>query len=130
MIEFNLPFTSGEWYAFIVAVLVMLIGVAIMVAPRPAMGFLGLAPDAAHPEGVSEIRAALGGLWAGLGLAAILLAQPLVYIALGLALAFAVIGRIISIVADGSFGKHCVAATVLEAACAFFPLAYGLQIIP
>lgn len=130
MIEFAWPFSTGEWLAWITAVMTILIGLVVMLLPRAFMGFMGLATKGDTNNGVSEIRGPFGGTFVGFGLAAIILAQPLVYIALGFAFAFAVVGRLISFFADRTFNMHCVAATILEIAAAFFPLAYGLGIIP
>ena len=130
MIEFAWPMSTGEWLAFLTGLATFLIGVALMVIPRGFMHVLGLAPREDTNNGVSEVRGPFGGMWAGLGLASILLAQPLVYLALGVAFAFCVIGRIISFAADRTFNIHCVVATLFEIASAVFPIAYALQIIP
>jgi len=130
MIELAFPFSTGEWLAWLTALATVLIGFALMVVPRSFMNLLGLAPKAGTQNGVSEVRGPFGGMWVGMGLACLLLAQPLVYLALGLAFAFAVIGRLISFVFDRTFNIHCCVATVFEALSAFFPIAYALQIIP
>jgi hypothetical protein len=51
--------------------------------------------------GMSEIRAASGALFVGLGMGAILLGTPLAYAMLGFAWGGAAVGRLTSIVADG-----------------------------
>ncbi|MEN0041107.1 MAG: DUF4345 domain-containing protein, partial [Pseudomonadota bacterium] len=78
MIEFAWPMSTGEWLAFLTGLATFLIGVALMVIPRRFMHVLGLAPREGTNNGVSEVRGPFGGMWAGLGLASILLAQPLV----------------------------------------------------
>ncbi len=127
-IEFVAPQTTGETLAFIVALLTMLVGLALMVIPRRfgrVLGFVELSRT-----GASEIRGAFGGGWAGIALGAILFAQPLIYLALGVSFLFMVVGRLISFAADKSLNGQTVAATLIEAAGAFFLLAYPLQIIP
>ena len=96
----------------------------------PLHALSGPCPAVGHQNGVSEVRGPLGGAWVGFGLAAILLAQPLVYLALGFAFLVTVVGRIVSFIADRTFNLHCVAATLFEALLAFFPIAYALQLIP
>ena len=81
------------------------------------LGFLEL-----DKTGVSEIRGAFGGSWVGIALGAILFAQPLIYLALGLGFAVMVIGRLISFITDKSLNGQTVAATVIEATGAFFLL--------
>lgn len=130
MIEFTFPFSTGEWLAWTAALATILTGLVLMIIPRRFMHFLGLAPRSGTNNGVSEVRGPLGGAWVGFGLAAILLAQPLVYLALGFAFLVTVVGRIVSFFADRTFNLHCVAATLFEALLAFFPIAYALQLIP
>ncbi len=127
-IEFVAPQTTGETFAFIVALLTMLVGLTLMAIPRRfgrLLGFLDL-----NRAGVSEIRGAFGGSWTGIALGAILFAQPLIYLALGVGFLFMVAGRLISFLSDKSLNGQTVAATLIEAAGAFFLLAYPLQIIP
>ncbi len=127
-LEFVAPQTTGEILAWIVALLTMFVGIALMIIPRRFGRLLGLLEM--NRAGVSEIRGAFGGSWAGFALAALILAQPLIYLAMGLGFAFMVIGRLVSFVADKSLSGQTVAATIVEAAGAFFLIAYPLQIIP
>jgi hypothetical protein len=69
-------------------------------APRYTMDVLELAPTGST-MGLSEIRAASGALFVGLGLGAIFLATPLAFAMVGFAWAGAAVGRLTSIVADG-----------------------------
>ncbi len=57
------------WIKVIVAVVTIGFGVLSIVSPPAAERFTGL--QATGPRGVSEIRAVLGGLFVGLGLAAL-----------------------------------------------------------
>jgi len=127
-LEFVAPQTTGEMLAWIVSLITMLVGVALMIIPRRFGRFLGLVEM--NRAGVSEIRGAFGGSWAGFALAALILAQPLIYLAMGLGFIFMVVGRLISFFADKSLNGQTVAATIVEAAAAFFLIAYPLQIIP
>jgi Domain of unknown function (DUF4345) len=69
-------------------------------APRYTMEVLDLAPTGST-MGMSEIRAASGALFVGLGLGALVLATPLAYAMVGFAWGGAAVGRLTSIIADG-----------------------------
>jgi len=68
-------------------------------APRYTMKKLDLKTDGS-PLGLSEIRAANGALFIGIGAAALFLPQPLAYAMVGFAYAGAAFGRSTSIVVD------------------------------
>lgn len=68
-------------------------------APRYTMELLDLTADGST-MGVSEIRAASGALFIGLGLGAMVLNEPLAYAMIGFAWGGAAIGRLTSIIAD------------------------------
>ncbi|MFD0916553.1 DUF4345 family protein [Pseudahrensia aquimaris] len=127
MIEISFPDQWPERLAWITALATVLIGLGLMLAPRPFMKFLGLATDGKTQNGVSEVRGPFGGMWVGMGLACLLLAQPFTYFALGLAFLFAVIGRVISFAADRTFNIHCCVATFFEVLSAYFPLRFAAE---
>ena|SRR6056297_1863344 len=68
-------------------------------APRYTMGVLDLATDGST-MGVSEIRAASGALFIGMGLGAIILGTPTAYAMVGFAWGGAAIGRVTSLALD------------------------------
>ncbi len=76
-------------------------------APRYTMGVLALSSDDST-MGVSEIRAASGALFIGLGLGAIFLSTPAAYAMVGFAWGGAAVGRLTSIVVDGPGRKKAV----------------------
>lgn len=82
------------------ALVTIALGAIGWLAPRYTMDLLELAPTRST-MGVSEIRAASGALFIGLGLGAIALSTPLAYAMVGFAWAGAAIGRLTSLVADG-----------------------------
>ena len=126
MIEIVFPDDWPERLAWLTAVATILVGLALMVIPRTFGHFLGLAFRPDTNNGVSEVRGAFAGMWLGLGLACILLAQPFTYFALGLAFLGAVLGRLISLVADRTFNLHCLTAIAIEALGAYFTLKFPL----
>lgn len=75
-------------------------GLVSLLAPRSVQGFTGL--TAPGPRGITEIRAILGGLFIGLGIAVFVLGTREVYQALGIMyLAIAAV-RVVSIFVDKS----------------------------
>ena len=127
MIEIVFPDDWSERLAWLTALATTTLGLVMMLFPRSFAGFLGLAVHGDSKKGVSELRGAFGGMWLGLGVACILLAQPFTYFALGLAFLGAVMGRLISMIFDRAYGPHCLIATVIEVLGAYFPLRFALE---
>lgn len=97
---FPWPMSQGEWLAWSVAMFTIAFGAVMLLAPGLTLKLLRLQPAPNHPEAVGEARSTLSGFYLGLGLACILLAQPLLYLALGLCWALTAFGRIISMLSD------------------------------
>jgi cytochrome c biogenesis protein CcdA len=97
---FPWPMTEGEWLAWTSAVLTVLLGLIFLFAPRLAFRMMRLQPKENHPEAVAEARATMSGFYLGLGLCCILLAQPLLYMALGFSWLFTAFGRVVSMLSD------------------------------
>ncbi len=126
---FPWPYSQGEWLAWTAAVITGLLGLLSLIAPRRALRGLGLRPVDGRADGLAAARAQLGGFYLGVGLAAILFAQPLIYMALGAAWALAALGRIITIASDrgGSFAIWIGLFATL--ALAVPPLAFALGFV-
>lgn len=75
------------------------LGAVGWLAPRYTMDVLDMAPKGST-MGLSEIRAASGALFIGLGAGALVLGEPLAFAMVGFAWAGAAIGRLTSILAD------------------------------
>jgi uncharacterized membrane protein YidH (DUF202 family) len=75
-------------------------------APKYTMDVVGL--DATSPMGPSEIRAASGALFIGLGVGALILGTPAAYAMIGFAWGGASIGRLTSLILDGRTRKKIV----------------------
>ncbi len=72
------------------------------IAPRYTMDQLGLAAREGSTMGPSEMRAASGALFVGLGAGALLIGNPTAYAMIGCAWGGAAIGRLTSILLDGA----------------------------
>src|SRR5690349_11394017 len=100
--EFSLPeFPSapGAQAAFIAAAIAILLGLALVLFPSAVGHFLRLESRETRPGGIGEVRAA-GGFLLGLALATLMFDQPVLYTALGIAMAIAAFGRILSLMSD------------------------------
>ena len=127
MIEIVFPVEFSERLAWLTALATIAVGLAFMILPRQAGHLVGFALRPDNRNGLSEIRGPFGGFMVGMGVSCILLAQPFTYFALGLAFGFAVIGRLISFVADRTVNTHCVVVTIIEALAAYFPLRFAFE---
>lgn len=87
----------------VAAIITVVNGLYRLLDPKKMMGFTGL--KVAAPRGVTEIRAVPGGMFIGLGIAALIFPFPVVYKALAIPYAVMVIIRAISIVKDKSLDK-------------------------
>ncbi|KOF18915.1 membrane protein [Ensifer adhaerens] len=127
--EFYIPTETGEFLAFCAAAAAALIGVVMLFAPRLTFRAAGIGIAEGRRGGLAEARSTMGGMHAGLGLAAILLAQPMVYLAIGAAFALAAFGRILSMMSDNGATLYNWVALLVQAALAIFPLAYVFGMI-
>lgn len=126
---FPWPMSQGEWLAWSCAVITVFFGLMMLFAPRTTLRVLRLQTTADHPEAVSEARATMAGFYLGTGLACILLAQPLLYLALGLCWGLTAFGRIISMLSDNGNGIYNWLSLVLEIALAALALGYALGLV-
>ena len=76
----------------------MVVGAISLIWPKKAASFTGLPVDS--PRGTSEIRAILGGLFIGLGLAVLLFRSPGAYRTLGTGYLAIAAARAFSLFAD------------------------------
>jgi hypothetical protein len=89
------------------------VGVISLVAPRSIKGFTGL--EATGPRGITEIRAVLGALFIGIGLAPFLLGNaPAVYQALGIMYLAIGVVRAASMVLDKSIMQSNTISLIVE----------------
>lgn len=96
----------------VVAIATILTGLLAFIRPRSVTGFTGLAMPG--PRGISEVRAILGGLLIGAGLAPLVLAVPQTYQMLGICYAAIGLARLFSIVVDKSYERSNIISLVVE----------------
>ncbi|MBN9029326.1 MAG: DUF4345 domain-containing protein [Rhizobiales bacterium 63-7] len=122
--EFYFPAELGERLAFGAAAFVALAGFFMMFAPGLTFRILGLQTREGRASAYGEARSMLGGFYLGTGLAAIILAQPMVYFALGSSFALATFARVISILSDRGGAVQNLLLLIAQAVLATLPLLY------
>jgi Domain of unknown function (DUF4345) len=128
-LELYLPSTNGEWLAWASALTTIFFGLLCMFAPRISFRILRLQAHPNHPEALSESRATMAGFYLGVGLCCILLAQPMLWIALGVSWGFTAFGRLISMLSDNGNTLFNWISVIFEAVLAALPLAYALGFV-
>jgi hypothetical protein len=128
--QFPWPMTDGEWLAWSSAVVTILFGLVMLFLPNTGLKILRLQGSPDRPEALSAVRATIAGFHLGLGICSILLAQPLLYMALGFSWLFTAFGRLISILSDRGSTMYNFVWIIIELALAVLPLAFSLGFIP
>ena len=123
--SFPWPVSQGEWLAWGSAAATALFGLALLFAPRLSLRFLRLQTTERHPEAVSEARGTMAGFYLGFGLCCLLLAQPLLYLALGASWGFTAFGRLVSMLSDRGNTLYNWVSLVVELALAALPLGFA-----
>lgn len=124
MIEFYWPGTTGEWLAFLVAVITIGFGLLLFIMPRLSFRILRLQTTPDHPDAIAEGRGTMAGFYLASGVCCLVLAQPLLYLVLGLGWAFTALGRLTSILFDRGSSRFNWISVLMEAVLAALPLAY------
>lgn len=127
--EFYFPTEFGEQLAFSAAVISAVIGLAMMFAPALTLRLFGLSLMVERRDGLVLVRSSLGGFYLGFGASALLLAQPMVYLALGAAFALATFGAVLSILSDGGPTLRNCLLMVVHLALAALPLMYVFGLV-
>lgn len=126
---FPWPVSQGEWLAWSAAAVTLVFGLLMLFAPGLTLKALRLQTIPEHPEAVSEARATMSGFYLGSGLACILLAQPLLYLSLGLCWGLTAFGRIISMLSDDGNTIYNWLWLVIETALAGLALSFAVGFI-
>lgn len=127
---FPWPMTQGEWLAWTSAVITVLFGLLLLFAPRISFRILRLATVERHPNAIAEARSRMAGFYLGVGLCCILLAQPMLYMALGASWAFTAFGRLIAMMSDGANTPYHWVSILVDATLAALPLLFVLGLVP
>jgi hypothetical protein len=94
------------------AVLTLIIGLVGFFKPRLITAGVHIVMDG--PVGVSEIRGAMGGTHLGLSLFALLVHEPLVYMAMGFGWLFVTLARFYSMLVDKTTFRQSIPALVVD----------------
>ena len=127
--EFYFPTELGEQLAFGAAVVSAVIGLVIMFAPGMMLRLFGLQFLTERRDGLALVRSSLAGLYLGFGATALLLAQPMVYLAFGASFALVVFGGILSILSDGGATMRNSLLLVVHLVLAALPLIYVFGLV-
>lgn len=87
-------------------------GFISLLAPRSIKSFTGL--EATGPRGITEIRAVMGALFIGLGIAPFILGAPAVYQALGIMYLAIALVRAASMILDKSIMQSNIISLAVE----------------
>jgi hypothetical protein len=87
-------------------------GFISLLAPRSIKGFTGL--EASGPRGITEIRAVMGALFIGLGIAPFILGTPAVFQALGIMYLAIALVRSVSMFLDKSVMQSNIISLAVE----------------
>ncbi len=112
--------------ALIGAGIMVLVGLIGFFKPMLILGNMKV--EINSPMGWSEIRAVLGGMNLGLGIAAFTLGSPAVFTAIGIAWAVLILARLWSMVADSTSLKETIPGLIVDGTLSFLflsPLVLG-----
>lgn len=127
---FPWPMSQGEWLAWSSAVVTLLLGLLLFLAPGLAFRILRLQVKPEKAAAIAEGRGRMSGFYLGVSLCCILLAQPLLYMALGFSWLFTAFGRLLSMMSDGANTPFNWASIVVELVLAALPLAFAFGFVP
>jgi hypothetical protein len=127
--ELYWPASTGEWMAWSSGVITVIFGLILFFAPRVALTILRLQTKPERPEALSEIRGTFAGFYLGLGLSALIFAQPFLWIALGVSWGLTVFGRLISLMSDRGNTLYNWISVIIELALAAGPLLFAFGFV-
>jgi hypothetical protein len=116
--------TVVEWLPRVAALITMLIGLAGFF--KPTLITDGCEIELKSAKALSEARAVFGGILVGVGLTALILADPNVYLALGVGWSGATLARFVSMAMDGSTIQESIPPIVIDGTAALLALSSQL----
>lgn len=90
------------------------LGALGLLNPSGAQKFTGVGPSAR--EGISEVRATYGGFFLALGVMALMVQEPLVFMTIGFAWCGAAAARLLSLFVDSVWTPKNISGVLFEAA--------------
>ena len=102
----------ATWLPLVGAVLMIIAGLVGLIRPALMIDPLGINTSSA--KGMSEVRAIFGGINLGGGLAALVLQDPNVCLALGIAWLGATLARFYSMAVDGTTLRDSIPALIVD----------------
>jgi hypothetical protein len=129
--EFSFPWptSQGEWMAWTSALVTVVFGAALFLAPGLCFRLLRLQAKPEKPAAIAEGRGRMAGFYLGVGLCCVLLAQPLLYMALGFSWLFTAFGRLLSMMSDGANTPFNWISLLVELALAALALAFSFGFV-
>ena len=127
--SFPWPMSQGEWMAWISAVVTLVFGLALFLAPGLCFRLLRLQPRPEKPAAIAEGRGRMAGFYLGVGLCCVLLAQPLLYMALGFSWLFTAFGRMLSMMSDSASTPFNWISLVVELVLATLALIFAFGFV-
>ena len=127
---FPWPVSFGEWLAWSCAVITIVLGLFLMFAPTSGLRIYRLQTLPGHPEAVASARGNMAGFLLGIGLSCVLLAQPLLSLALGLSWALTAFGRLVSMLSDDGNTLYNWLSLVIEIGLALLALLFAFGLVP
>ena len=126
---FPWPMTQGEWLAWSAAAFTFFLGLLMLFAPGLTFRLLRLQTTPDHPEAVAGARANMSGFYIGAGLSSIMLAQPLIYLTLGICWSLTAFGRVVSMLSDNGNTIYNWIWLAIEVALAVMVLSFALGFV-
>ena len=128
--SFPWPTSQGEWLAWSSAVVTLAFGLLLFFAPRIGFRILRLQPKLEKLAAIAEGRGRMSGFYLGVSLCCILLAQPLLYMALGFSWLFTAFGRLLWMISDEANTPFNWVSFIAVLVLAALPLGFAFVFLP
>ncbi|SKA20610.1 DUF4345 domain-containing protein [Consotaella salsifontis] len=129
--QFVLPQSLADWLPFAAALVTVLYGLWVLIAPGMAFQTIGERDRRYHARSLASARGDIGGFHLGVGLMVLAMYdQPFLQLALGAGWLIAAFGRLVSLAADRSFAFENAVRLLVSLALAGLSLAPPLGYLP
>ncbi len=113
--EFYPPTTPGEWVQAFGAGITALVGLFLLLAPGFILKLTEQRVGVSYSQTASTTRAHLSGILLGFGASALMLQQPLIYLALGISWGFSAFSQLLSLLLDRNASTAKIIILILKA---------------